>query len=120
MSENKEKGDEGEKIACQYLIAKGFEVVYTNWRYKHCEVDIVAKDADSLVFVEVKMRSYTAFGYPESFVTNQKMRKLTEAADGYRLLLNYTGELRFDVVSIIKNSIATEIEHFVDAFYLHG
>jgi putative endonuclease len=120
MSENKEKGEEGEKIAAEYLTDKGFVMIKKNWRFHYSEVDIIAKDGNDLVFVEVKLRTYDTFGYPESFVTNHKMKKLAEAADGYRQLFSYEGELRFDVISIIKNQYKTEIEHFKDAFYPRG
>lgn len=117
MSDNKEKGKEGEEIAVKMLISKGYEILHKNWRYKYAEVDIIARDNQDLVFVEVKLRSYDSYGYPETFVTNAKIKKLAEAADGYRYLHNYQGELRFDVVAILKNEYKEEVEHFVDAFY---
>ena len=115
---HKQTGDVGEEIAADWLQQKGYSVLYRNWRYGRSEVDIVAQINDILVFVEVKTRSSTHFGYPEQFVTSAKESFLLRAADGFRDQFQYVGELRFDVIAITYPPVGSpEIHHVVDAFY---
>ena len=63
-----EKGKKGEQMAADYLRSKGYQILETNWRMGHLEVDIIAIGNNMLVFVEVKTRATNAFGEPEVFV----------------------------------------------------
>lgn len=114
MHKNSKIGKEGELLAQKYLLSKNYEIIFSNWRYKRSEVDLIAKDNNMIVFIEVKTRTNLTFGYPENFVTPNKIKKLQEAADAYIELFNWEGELRFDIISIDGNNV---IEHFEDAFY---
>lgn len=104
----------GEQAAQKFLQEKGYHILAINWRHKRSEVDIIAQDQQMIVFVEVKTRSSTHYGYPEEFVDKNKIKKLREAADAYIEQMDWKGELRFDIIAIEKNNI---IIHFEDAFY---
>lgn len=118
MAKHLETGKTGEKKAVEFLSGAGFQILETNWRYRRQEVDIIAKDGDVLVFVEVKTRSYDFFGKPEEFVTPTKERHLAKAAAAYMELTGHEWEIRFDVVSVlIKNDAESAVEHLRDAFF---
>jgi len=101
MREHLQKGRDGENIAVQLLRQRGYHVICLNWRYKHLEIDVVARDGNQLVFVEVKTRSSHAFGMPYEAVDWVKQGRLTRAAERYIAAHRYQGEIRFDVVSIL-------------------
>ena len=120
MTLQKEIGDKGEKLAQEYLRKKGFLILETNWRYKRAEIDIIAKDADTLVFVEVKTRSYDYFGSPDSFVGAQKEEFMTGAAHIYMEQIDHDWEVRFDVISVLMAAQRPpELTHIRGAFF-HG
>lgn len=96
-----QKGKDGERVALGLLKQRGYRIICQNWRYKNLEVDIIAEDGNILVFVEVKMRSYAAYGMPYEAVDYAKQAKLTRAANHYIAAHRYGGEIRFDVVSIL-------------------
>lgn len=109
-------GEEGEKIAIQYLKSKKYIIHHTNWRMSHLEVDIIAEHEDELVFVEVKTRSSDKYGSPEEAVDNQKERDLIRLANVYLENLQLEVDSRFDIISIILNEKESNITHFEDAF----
>ena len=117
MAKHNELGKKGEIIAIQYLEEKGFEILETNFRVEKDEIDIIAKDGEILVFVEVKTRSTDYFGEPEIGVKPKKIECLMRAAENYLVLKNSDDEIRFDIISIILNSRQKKIRHIVDAFY---
>jgi putative endonuclease len=116
MSDKIKTGNKGEELAANFLIAKGYEIVAKNYRYKHAEIDLIARKDKWLIFVEVKTRHSVAFGEPESFVTNKKAAKVIEGAEQFIIDQQWEGPIRFDIVSI-KLGEKLEIEHFEDAFY---
>ena len=73
---NKEKGDLGEVIALKYLIKSGAEILERNYKIKTGEIDIIAKVDNELVFIEVKSRSNTRYGYPAEAVNYKKINKI--------------------------------------------
>jgi len=99
MAGYNEKGKIGEKLAEEYLVNHGYRILHTNWRIRRYEVDIIAQKEDFLIFCEVKYRSSSAFGEPESFVTPRKQRNIIKAASSYVGLNRWQGESRFDVIS---------------------
>ena len=117
MAQHNELGKKGEKQAVYFLKSKGFVILETNWRHEKEEVDIVAKDGNELVIVEVKTRSTDYFGDPEEAVTPSKARRLIHAAEAYVELSDLDMDVRFDVVSIIMRKDKTTIDHIVDAFF---
>ena len=117
MSKNIKIGREGEQQAAEYLKSLGWEILHANYRYGRSEIDIIARDADSLVFVEVKRRKNADYGYPEQSVTQKKIEMLRSGAEGYLNEEEWTGPIRFDIVSIIGYQKSTpEIVLFKDAF----
>ena len=94
-------GRTAEESACWFLRDLGYEIVARNWRTLRGEIDIVARDGSTLVFVEVKSRSRTGFGGPEAAVDPAKQRRLIAAARAF--LSGFQCELpaRFDVVAFL-------------------
>jgi len=105
-------GEKGELNAKEYLIKKGYTILFTNFRYKKLEADIIALDKNCLVFVEVKTRSLNKFGNPEKFVDKRKINNIKQLAQNFLIEFPVYSLIRFDVIAILQNNI----EHFEDAF----
>ena len=116
MSEHNDVGREGEALAANFLQQKGYEIVDRTWRYGPKEIDIVARDGDTMVFVEVKTRSTLAFELPQEAVTKKKMKNLVEAADAYMIQNNIDLEGRFDIVAVLNGNPPKVIEHLEGAW----
>ncbi|MBP1753074.1 MAG: hypothetical protein H6Q57_1910 [Geobacteraceae bacterium] len=117
---NKTLGEYGEEIAVSYLKKKKYTVVERNYRSKCGELDIVAKEANTLVFVEVKTRRNALYGLPQLSVTHFKQRQISKAALLY-LAAKRVGEVnaRFDVIAIfLQDNETPRIEHIRNAFEL--
>ena len=110
-------GNKGELAAKNYLLEEGYTILETNWRYSRAEVDIIAKDKEDIVFVEVKTRSTDFFERPEEAVTPKKQALLASAAEEYLYQLDEEVSCRFDVIAIIWNDKEPAIHHITDAFY---
>jgi putative endonuclease len=109
-------GPEGEDIAVKYLQAKGFKIVYRNYKTPIGEADIVAGDQGTTVFVEVKTRSSERFGEPFEAVNIRKREKLKKIALYYQIQQGTETSIRFDVISIKSMENNCIVEHIVDAF----
>ncbi|MFO7151692.1 MAG: YraN family protein [Bacillota bacterium] len=97
----KELGKLGEKYAVDYLKSNNYEIIEINYRCRYGEIDIIAKERNTLVFVEVKTRSSDAFGRGLEAVDLNKRRKIKQVA--LYFLNNYhrpVGDIRFDVIDI--------------------
>ena len=116
MAKHNELGKRGEELAVQYLAEKGYEILERNWRNKHKEVDIIAKDSKELVIVEVKTRQTDEYGEPDIAVTKQKQRLLISAANAYIFEHAMDVDTRFDIISIIFKDGKPVINHIEDAF----
>lgn len=116
MAKHNELGMFGEELAVDYLIAKGYSIIETNWRYQKAEVDIIAQKENVLAAVEVKTRTTNDFGDPQDFVNQKKIRLLTLAMDEYVNRYDLDVEVRFDIIAITLNK-QLEMEHLKDAFY---
>lgn len=117
MAQHNELGKSGEKDAVNFLKAKGYEILETNFVYDKAEVDIIAKSGEFLIVVEVKTRSTPDFGDPQDFVKPAQIKRLVKAVDFYINEKDLNLEVRFDIVAIIKNKLGKRIEHLEDAFY---
>lgn len=115
MPKTIETGKHGEQQAIAHLKALGYDILHTNWRYKNLELDIVARDGDFLVIVEVKTRKNADFGVPENFVDRKKQKKVIRAANEYVKHFEVQEEIRFDIVAV-NNSIG-KIDHIQRAYY---
>jgi putative endonuclease len=105
-------------LAREFLLRKKYTIVETGFRMFRGEIDIVARDGPTLVFVEVKTRTSALYGRPEEAVTPQKQRQIRKVALGY-LFQRRLGEVkcRFDVISILKQEDGpASIRHFENAF----
>ncbi len=117
---NKGVGDRGEELAASFLEKHGLQVVERNFRCKGGEVDIVAREGNTTVFVEVKTRRTLAYGVPQLALTPFKQRQVSKAALTWLLKhRSPDAPARFDVVAILLESEFTySIEHIRDAFEL--
>lgn len=110
-------GKEGEDIAVKYLESKGYQILARNYRVKRQEIDIIAQEEGIFVFVEVKSRSSSDFGFPEDFLSPPQEERIRNAAIAYlsekKILAQ---DIRFDIISILINGQTPDIEHFEDAF----
>jgi len=113
-------GNLGEKLAEEYLKAKGYRIVDRNYLWREGEIDLITEDKETLVFVEVKTRAEIQYSYPEKAVDYQKQKKLFKTAQKY--LQNYKGSLknyRLDVISveINKKTKRAKIRQFENVLY---
>ncbi len=95
------KGVEGEELAAEFLEREGYQIIERNYRFDRGEIDLVARDGNELVFIEVKARHSGSFGTPEEAVTLSKELQMKKVAEGY--LGEHRLEeqaCRFDVVAI--------------------
>jgi len=115
-SHNQTAGKNGEKLAAAFLLRSGYELVMANYRSGRGEIDLIVKQNNLLVFVEVKARTGHQFGYPEQSVTPKKAAKLIQTAEAYLHETNWQGMIRFDIVAVdLKKQ--EDIHHFEDAFH---
>lgn len=97
----RETGALGEKIACDFLGKNGYNILETNYRCPEGEIDIIARQADSLVFIEVRTKKSWAFGSPEESITKVKKEKLKTLAERYgQEHDNLPAAWRIDIVAI--------------------
>lgn len=118
MAKHNETGKKGEDIAAQILHHKGYIILKTNWRHRRTEIDIIAQDGQTLVFVEVKTRSTAYFGDPSESITERKEALLFDAAGAYMEETDHEGPIRFDIISVIMEPGKTPtVDHYEDAFF---
>jgi len=113
----RQKGKVSEQIAENFLFEKGYEIIKRNFQWgKLGEIDIVAKDKNILVFVEVKSCTTKLYGDPLFFVTPQKARQLQKVAQGYLYVNKITDQdCRFDIVAIDFSEKPYVITHLENA-----
>ncbi len=111
-------GKEGEDLAAKYLQQQGLSIVMRNYRQKTGEIDIIARDGDCLVFVEVKTRTSVLYGMPYEAVTPRKQAQISKTALDYLTRNKLTDQAaRFDIISILMNKNGkAEIEHLPNCF----
>lgn len=98
---NKQTGDHGEDLACKYLQKLGYKILERNYRIRGGEIDIVAKDKDTLVFVEVKTRYSHEYGLPAESITPWKVKHLLKTARFYVQKIGWGDrEYRLDFVGV--------------------
>lgn len=105
-------GKEGEQLAVEHLKKKGYKIIERNYRTPFGEIDIIAKDRDYLVIIEVKRRASDIFGEPLLAVNKRKQLKLKKLALYYLKCLGKEYPIRFDVISIKGDAV----EHIENAF----
>lgn len=115
----KTTGSRGEAQAAEYLLGLGYTILQTNWRCRRGEIDIIAQDGATLVFVEVRTRSSANLGSPEESVTIAKQRRLAELAQIYLHYRETAGKSmpdawRIDVIAIRTGSVR-RLNHLINA-----
>lgn len=108
MSLNKRRlGQKQERIAADYLIKQGYQILEHNFYSRTGEIDLIAREGTFLVFIEVKYRKTNAFGFPEEAVTPAKQRTIRNTARYYMLLHHFpeATPCRFDVIAVTGEEI---------------
>ncbi|MDI6741239.1 MAG: YraN family protein [Smithella sp.] len=114
---NKTTGEKGEFAAVSYLKQNGYQILETNYRCAIGEIDVIARENNELVFVEVKTRKSGEMGYPEEAVGIKKQKKMSQLALWY--LQNEAmnnANARFDVIAITVSGSKNEIRLIKNAF----
>ena len=101
MATHNDTGKHGENLAGIYFAQKGYEILHSNWRHGHWEVDIIATKNNMLHFIEVKTRTSEKYGYPEENIDRKKIRYLINASEQFLFLYPQWQRIQFDVLSII-------------------
>lgn len=110
-------GVKGEKIATDFLEKKGYKILKKNYRYKHKEIDLIARDRNTIVFIEVKTGRSKKFGEPHERVDLRKRKKLVEVAQAFLQDNDLVGfDFRFDVVGIDLENDEKMVTHIPNAF----
>jgi len=110
-------GPEGEAIAAAFLKKRGYKIVEKNFKCSIGEIDLIAWEGETLVFIEVKARSSAKFGGPEAAVTSKKQEKINRVALAYIQKEKLFNALcRFDVVGIVKDEAGEKVTLFQNAF----
>jgi putative endonuclease len=120
MKNNRETGRLGEDYAVEYLVKGGYRIITRNFNTRFGELDIIALEGNKLLFIEVKTRRSTTYGYPREAVSYQKQYKIKNMASFY---LQGTGQIdrqiRFDIVEVFidKNYNLLSVNHLENAFF---
>ena len=101
MAAKDELGQRGERIAERHLVARGLTVVDRNWRCPLGEIDLVLRDGDETVFVEVKTRTSTTYGHPLEAITVAKLARLRRLAAAWCEAHPGAGRIRIDAVAVV-------------------
>ncbi len=111
-SNNKTVGEKGEETACSYLKNLGWTILERNFRYSRVsEIDIIAKDNDTIVFVEVKTRTSANFGHPFEAINKNKLLNIFKAGLSYlQKTKEHYKRYRIDIISVLGKD-KPEIEH---------
>lgn len=94
------RGEQAELLARDFLRQHGYEIIAERYRWRGGEIDLIARDGNALVFVEVKSRAHESFGLPEEAVTGAKRRKILLTAQYYLARHPNTLDVRFDVIAL--------------------
>ena len=117
MAEHNTLGKEGEQLAADYFIDRGYDILYRNWRYSRFEIDIIALKKDTLHFIEVKLLA-SKKGFPEESVSKRKIKNLMTAAEEFLYQNDQYKNFQFDILAINYPQSGT-IEYFLieDIYY---
>lgn len=108
---------QGEQIATDFLVNKGYRILKRNYRHSCGEIDIIAFKQGIMVFVEVKTRTSLRYGTPEEAINKSKIHHIKSTAMGFLSEFNISfKEIRFDVIAIYRQGDNFEINHIEAAF----
>lgn len=113
----KELGDYGEYLAIQFLKTNGYEIISRNFFSRFGEIDIIAKDGDEYVFIEVKTRTNKQYGVPADAVDTYKRKHIVSASRYFIYKYNIANKyIRFDVIEVKINRKKIDINHIKNVF----
>lgn len=114
---NRQSGIEGENAAVEYLQNQGYKILRRNFSVKVGEIDIIALDGNTLVFIEVKSRENLRFGHPIESIGYKKVRSIIKTAQWYMLAeKKQNSSCRFDVIEVLRGQI-NHVKNAFDASY---
>ena len=117
VASNQATGKAGEQLGVHFLLARGYRILGRNVRTPFGEIDLVASDHGTLVFVEIKTRRSKAFGFPEEAVTRAKQKRLARLASWYGMQGARANQpIRFDVLAIQLEAEGPSIRLIQNAF----
>ena len=117
MNHRQELGRYGENRAAIYLQDRGYQIIDRNWRSREGEIDLVARERESIVFIEVKTRNGAGFGHPFEAITQEKIARMRRLAAGWCASKQITGlKIRLDAVSVLISGGRVSIEHIKEVF----
>ena len=115
MAAHNELGKWGEDLATEYLEQKGYTIIERDWKSGRRDLDIIARDGNTVVFVEVKTRRSSVFGAPEEAIDFHKLQNLRQAVNHYVKYKHIRQPIRFDIISIVGTIDQTpDIRHIQD------
>jgi putative endonuclease len=116
--QRKRLGNQGEDLACAYLKNQGAEIIERNWKCQAGEADVIVREGDDIVFVEVKTRSSDSAGFPEEAVDYKKRRRYEKIAMEYLFSHDLpAARVRFDVLALLlSNNGKAFLRHHRDAY----
>lgn len=110
-------GRKGEDLAASHLREKGWDILERNYRTRLGEIDLICKDRNTIVFVEVKARTSAGFARPVESVTHRKQTKLRRLIEEYLVSHRLESrDVRFDVLGVTLGARRPEFEHIIGAF----
>ncbi len=113
-----ELGKQGEAYARKYLLSKGYKILHQNWRYKHLEVDLIAKKENRIIFIEVKTR-LSDISNVEELISANKERSLLQALNVYMAHNKEDVFCQIDLLLLRKNVTSFEVRHLQNAIGMH-
>ena len=117
MAKHNDFGRHSEIMAQNYLQNMGYTILETNWRCGHKEIDIIAKDNDYIVFIEVKTRTSNKYGAPSEAVNKIKQKHMLQTIKYYLYIRNLSDEfIRIDVIEVYINNNVYKVNHIKQAF----
>ena len=116
INQRQELGKEGEDFAADYLQKQGYEIIDRNFECKQGEIDIIAKDKNEYVFIEVKTRSSALYGLPKEAVDKTKKKHIYRSAEYYVYAKHLESEpIRIDVIEVYKKQGKFMVHHIKQA-----
>jgi putative endonuclease len=117
MNLNQDLGRYGEDRAASFLQERGYEIIDRNWHSQSGEIDLVAKDKDRLVFIEVKTRSGSGFGHPFEAITPSKVARMRRLVADWCVAKQVSSvKVRLDAIAVLVTGGRVHIEHLKEVF----
>ncbi|HSZ34636.1 MAG TPA: YraN family protein [Puia sp.] len=116
MATHNDTGRKGELLAAYWLIEQGYQIMFKNWRYRHGEIDIIARKKGVLHFIEVKTSRTNTFGFPEERINRRKWRSLKNSSMAFLEGFGEDAIFQFDIISVSFEFKSVKYYFIDDAF----